>query len=134
MNEPTMASVADARNDEWQTVPKRRPKGRRKTPVIGAGPSDPKGEFLGAPVPSREIFVYRAMPTVSEATIVNYLKEKDIEPRAVKQFSRQEAKFRSFVVKLRKSDFEKVMSSEFWPTGVLVRRFFPHKSDHGQTH
>ena len=85
------------------------------------------GKLRGAPEPSRDIFVYRAVKGTLERDIEEYLCEHKIAVRKVTLSSNEEAKFASFKVEIKASDMRTVFDADFWPIGICARRFFKPK-------
>ena len=105
-------------DDGFTKVEKRR---RRPIRVIGTGSSE---KLLGAPEPSRDIFIYRVQKTTVKDDIDEYLRDRNITPRAVEKVSHAEARHASFRVELQMKDLKTLLNGEFWPEGVYVRRYY----------
>ena len=122
-------------NEGFRYPPNTRKKNRQRQPVTGTralnGGSNP---FRGAPEPSRDIFVYRAEKGTPSDAISNFMLNNNVTCRSAKKVSNEAAKYDSFRIELKASDISKVLSPEFWPEGVRVRRFFPPKSMHHDNH
>ena len=89
-------------------------------------------KLKGAPEPSRDMFVYRVVKNTSVESLTEYIAEKGIIARDVTKVSNAEAKFDSFRVEIQISDVYTMMTPEFWPNGICVRRFYPRKNDDEQ--
>eukprot|EP00914_Ancora_sagittata_P021500 GHVO01042542.1.p1 GENE.GHVO01042542.1~~GHVO01042542.1.p1 ORF type:complete len:209 (+),score=5.28 GHVO01042542.1:20-646(+) len=60
----------------------------------------------------------------TERIIEDYLKSSLITPRKVTRRSKDTSPLCSFVVKVRKSDYAQVMTPDFWPESVYVRKYY----------
>ncbi len=87
------------------------------------GTKSTQGTLRGAPEPSRDLFVFRVEKGNTEEIIRDYIKDNNIEPRNVSLISNKDATFASFKVEVALSNMNDVLSPDFWPTGVCVRRF-----------
>ncbi len=121
------SSRPSAYRDGFEYPAAHRRKSRRQKPVTGT--STVQGTLRGAPEPSRDIFVYRVQKGNTSEVIHNHITSSDIEPRSVTMVSNSEAKFDSFKVVIKLSDMHKILSPDFWPEGVCVRRFFKPRND-----
>lgn len=78
--------------------------------------------------PKLSIHVFRLSPTVSENDIKGYLNQAfPSKPFAVEKLNARSDWYSSFKID---SDFDigsSLLAAEFWPQGVLVRRFIPGK-------
>lgn len=125
----SIAPTGPQAEDSFQP-PRRRNRRKRPKPVECTG--NTRGALQGAPEPSREVFVYRVVKEASEHDIEEHLKDNGVNYRNVTKRSADAAKFKSFSVEVLKSQFEKVMAPEFWPTGVCVRKFLKKRTiNHG---
>ena len=98
---------------------------KRKT-VSGNGNSN---KLRGAPLPSRDLFVYRVEKGTDPSDLADYMKDNGIVARSIQKVSNAEAKFDSFRVELKVTDVNDVMDTEFWPVGICVRRFNQRKTE-----
>ncbi len=104
---------------EFQPTERRRLR-RRVAPIVGTGHSD---RIRGAPEPSRDLFVYRVGLGVNASDIKHYICDKNVDVRDIEQTSKEGSMFMSFKVTVKASDMDNMLHSEFWPTGICVRRF-----------
>jgi len=100
----------------------------KATHITGTSRSD---KIRGAPEPSRDIFVYRVAKGTSEKDIQEYMADNNVNVRSIELVSLDVAKFSSFKVELRKSDLNRALEAEFWPTGVCVRTYFKTRINNG---
>lgn len=126
---PREFSSSNVDTDGFVTVTRKKNK-RRAKHVVGTGTNE---RLQGAPEPSREFFVSRTREGTVEDDLVAFLKEKNIEPRAVEKVvpSKYTPKFPSFRVELSLSDAKNAMKTSFWPKGVCTRRYYNHDSSSG---
>lgn len=94
---------------------------RRKRKQVVGNASD--SVIMGAPAPSRDLFVSRLVPNISVEDLGKYLKRKGVRFKVIVQRSQDDALFKSFWIRLNAADVEKVFCSEFWPSGVYVKKY-----------
>ena len=108
----------------------RRPTWRQKLPNV-TGASNDKG--FAAPV---DLFVFNVNNDVTEEAIKSHMKDaKELEVIECVKVSHEEARTKSFRVKIKAEDYDKAMSSETWPYRVRVRpykHFKQRREDGGQ--
>ena len=91
---------------------------RQKLPNI-TGNSGDKG--FAAPI---DLFVFNVNNDVTEDAIKNHMKDsKALELLEVVKVSHNDARTKSFRVKVKSEDYEKAMDSETWPSRVRVRPY-----------
>ena len=113
--------------DDYEMVQRRRrerPPQNRRPPIKGTASSS---KLRGAPEPSRDLFVYRVTKETVQDDLMEYLKDKHIQPRDIEKLSNTEAKFSSFRVEVKVSELDTLLDPNFWPEGVCVRRFYRKK-------
>ena len=143
-------AVADDKADTIQNVYKGRPLGRRDIVSVYAtdtdngflyqprevrrmrkqqshsavvGTREANGRFRGAQAPSRDIFVYRVENDALESEIECHVKDNGIVPRSVETVSHADAMYKSFKLTVSVNDMGKVLDADFWPEGIMVRRY-----------
>ena len=109
-------------DDEGFIKPKRI---RKKKRVVGR--ANCEGPLMGAPEPSRDIFVSRVLRETPTDAVAQYLVKEKVTVRELTQVSKENALYKSFRIKIPISELSKVLSPDFWPSGIWVRRFFPPK-------
>jgi hypothetical protein len=82
------------------------------------------GVVRGAREPSRDGHVFRCEPDVEEHHIKEHMEAKSIVPRAVEKVSKETSVFHSFRVEVTLSQMSQVMTPDFWPDGVCVKRYY----------
>lgn len=97
---------------------------KHKKSITGQGAPGLGSKLKGAPEPSRDVFVYRVQKGVEAKDIQDHMAEQNIQIRDVKMISNEEAKFCSFKVEIKLSDYDTVVDSAFWPEGIRVRRYY----------
>ena len=97
----------------------------RKQPSHSAvvGTREANGRFRGAQAPSRDIFVYRVENDALESEIECHVKDNGIVPRSVETVSHADAMYKSFKLTVSVNDMGKVLDADFWPEGIMVRRY-----------
>ena len=110
----------DNSEGNFQYPPYFRRKLRRQHIVTGTGPTS---RLRGAPLPSRDVFIYRLNRDTSIQDIEAFLNEKDIEVRELDCLSHADAKYKSFKLSISVNDLNTVFSEDFWPMGVKIRKF-----------
>ena len=143
-------AVAVDKADTVQNVYKRRPLGRRDIVSVNTtdtdngflyqprevrrmrkqqshsavvGTREANGRFRGAQAPSRDIFVYRVENDALESEIECHVKDNGIVPRSVETVSHADAMYKSFKLTVSVNDMGKVLDADFWPEGIMVRRY-----------
>ena len=91
------------------------------TAVVGTRAAN--GRFRGAQAPSRDIFVFRVENEASESEIESHVKDNGIEPRSVVTVSHADALYKSFKLTVSVNDVAKTLDADFWPEGIMVRRY-----------
>ncbi len=97
-------------------------KPRRQPSVAGTRPTQ-SGTFRGAREPSRDIFVFRVEKGTIVSDIKQYIIDNEVQVRDIQCVSNENAMYCSYKVEIGVSNLSKVLESDFWPTGVNVRRF-----------
>ena len=101
---------------------------RQKLPNI-TGNSGDKG--FAAPI---DLFVFNVNNEVTEDAIKNHMKDsKALELIEVVKVSHNDARTKSFRVKVKSEDYEKAMDCETWPSRVRVRPYRHFKQRREQT-
>ena len=101
---------------------------RRQNKVITGNKSGSR--LRGAPLPNRDIFVYRIAKDTGASDVQEFLVENDIDVRAIDCTSHPDSTFKSFKVTVSVSDVDKLFNEDFWPSGVKVRMFRSHVNRH----
>jgi hypothetical protein len=97
---------------------KRKNTWRQKLPNI-TGASN--GKSFAAPV---DLFVFNVNNEVTEEAIKTHMKDdKDLDIIECVRVSHEEARTKSFRVKVKAGDYDKAMSGETWPYRVRVRPY-----------
>ena len=76
----------------------------------------------------RELFVFSLDQETTETDLIEYLKVKGIETSEVECKSNENATNKSFRIVIYKSDNEKVMNTDMWPSRVGIRPFYRSRS------
>lgn len=99
---------------------KKKPTSRNQ---CGTGLTGPN-MLLRPAVPTTLLYVSRLHHTTKVEDIVEYVKVKtNWTLRVVRLEPRQNTNFKSFVVRVPTQHLEKFLKAEFWPKGVIYRRF-----------
>lgn len=121
-------------SNDW-TMPRsqmhkqRRQEKQRQKVITGNNKSSSQfGSFKGAPEPSRDLFLFRVDQASDVSDIKTFLLSKQVEIRSLSCASHDDAKFKSFKLTVGITDFNRVFSDSFWPSGVRIRRFIPPRS------
>ena len=78
--------------------------------------------LMGAPSPSRYIFIYRVQQGDIKL-IQDYCTEQGVVSRSVRLRSNHDAKYKSFVLEVSVDDYKNVLKDDFWPNGIHVRPY-----------
>ena len=100
---------------------------RKKPKLIirGSGNND---TLKGAPPPKRDFFVYRVDSNVTSIDLESFLNDNSIKFNNVDKVSKSESKFNSFRLTVPYTEQDKILNDSFWPSGVLVRKFYEKKT------
>jgi hypothetical protein len=71
-----------------------------------------------------DLFVYRVHNDQSDEDVTSFLTDENVHIVSISKVSHQESKMKSFKVRIKSSDLDKVMSDVFWPDGIGCRKFF----------
>ena len=83
--------------------------------------SKPSGlQAEGAPLPERTIFVSRVIRS-NEDDIKKCLTDTDDNVNNIIKSSHNDAKYKSFKIKISIIDLDKVLNNYFWPNGILCQ-------------
>ena len=96
---------------------------RQQTRKTVVGTRVTVGGLRGAQAPGRDIFVYRVEQEADEHEIEEYVKDNGIETRGVALVSHRDATYKSFKITVAVNDIDKVLAANFWPEGIMVRKF-----------
>ena len=105
--------------------PKAALKKMRRNAKSVIGKNQPSGTFRGAPVPPKELFVYRVDNSTDTDDLRDYITDMGIDVIDLKCISHQEALFKSFKLAFSNEHFNDLLKEDAWPDGVRVRRFIP---------
>ena len=110
----------DAQPKHFSDVVKTAPKAKPKPPAA-VGTVKSTSSFKGA---VDDIFMYNCDLRVSSNDIIDWFKGKEIIVRSVEKLSHQYASRTSFkVTPANKGDHDKIISGEYLPEGIAVRKF-----------
>lgn len=83
-----------------------------------------KSKHLASTTP--DVFLFHCDPSSEEEKVFNYFMKKEIGVRLVKLASHKNAVFKSFRITVTsEEDYNKIMSGEYLPENVAVRKFIP---------
>ena len=74
------------------------------------------------------LFVFRVSQETTSENIETFLAEEGIQNAKVQCVSHQDAKSRSFKINVKINDKDKLMSSDFWPDGIVCRPFYEKRA------
>ncbi|ELT94284.1 hypothetical protein CAPTEDRAFT_187692 [Capitella teleta] len=118
----SMSAAPTASDDDAAFVTVHRKRRSRNSKLITGTRTG--GSFTGAPEPSRDLFLYRVATDTDENDIKKFLRDNNTDFREVEKVSHKDSKFASFRVVVKASSLPPLLSEDFWPLGVRVRRFF----------
>ena len=91
-----------------------------RRPVMGrAGAAG----LRAAPVPSRDFFVYQVHRDDDVPQLSSYISKQGISVRDIVKKNHDDSKFNSFKVSVPVHDADKIMSADFWPSGIYIRQW-----------
>ena len=104
-------------------------KQRRKERLLGKRAQDVGSRFRGAPLPRRQLFIYRVLPETTCEDILSHVSDLNlnVDVYDVKPVSHVDAKFKSFVLTCNVDGFKRLLNADLWPEGCGVRKFNPPK-------
>ena len=124
-------SELSAKSNDFE-IPKSHLRKQRKAAarLQGSKTPDPNSRFNGAPLPKRQVFVYRVQKPCDESDLVAHIDALNLNVGnyEVKCVSHQDAKYLSFTIDCNVNAFKVLMKEDIWPSGVCVRRYHPPPS------
>ena len=101
--------------------------------VIGKNVSNGLMSFKGA-----DLTISQYIGRVSNGTTIqnvrDYVTHRNVEIVDLEQLSTRHDQFQSYKLVVKKTELEKIEREDFWPEGVLSRRFFqPRQRDSAET-
>ena len=121
----TVEAGPSQKQSEWQTQRHERRKRIRdavKNSRVVVGTKNDSSD-LSCGVEGRNIFVFNVNKKYSDSDLTEFMKASGAEILKIKQISHVEATSKSFKVLIRASDFDSVMSAEFWQEGIKCREW-----------
>ena len=98
---------------------------RNRVHVSGSA-KNAKG-LRSTPRPNRDFFVYRVHKDDGEKQLHEYLTGKNIEVVNLEKISHEDAKFNSFHLSISIDYAATVLDSNFWPSGINIRKWTTRK-------
>ena len=108
--------------DEFQFPSYQKRRIRRRQKVVTGQATNSK--LKGAPLPSRDVFIYRVDKNTTVDILSEYISENSIDFREIECVSHEDAKYKSFRLTVSIKDLDKIFNEALWPSGVMVRRFY----------
>lgn len=71
------------------------------------------------------LFISRLQPSTTTTDVSNFLTSEGIQNVECTELKSKYNSYKSFKVGVCKNDFDRVLTSEFWPTNIFVRKFLP---------
>lgn len=97
---------------------------KRKPRKSQCGTAEPVGSGLRVATPSKALYVSRLHHTATADDVVEYVRQKtSFSLRVFQLRSRHYVHFSSFVVRVPRPLQETIACADFWPKGVVFRRF-----------
>ena len=111
-------------SSSFQLQPHQRKRQRKQNRVVG-NKQPLRGNFTGAPPPQRDIFLYRVNSRATCDDITKHINDENMNVTIhdLKCVSHQQAKFKSFRLKVDINDFTRLLDDSIWPRGVYVRKY-----------
>ena len=120
------SAVASQREDkDGFMLPREQIRKIRKQGVIGSRKGS--ASHLRSGTEHTDIFVYRVHNDHDDVDVTNFLQDENVHILSISKVSHSDSRMKSFKVKIRTSDMEKVMSDQFWPDGIGCRKYFYRK-------
>ena len=125
------ATGVEVDNDKFKVVENRRKRfapNRRPNFIKGTRESDHvKGGFKYF-----DAFVYRVHNDTTDNDLKEFIESEGVEMFDFEKQSNESAFTQSFRIRFQTDDYNKVMSPEFWPQGICVRKFYRPKGSMSQ--
>ena len=110
-------------DDGFVTVQRRKRRPQNNKNRCGKAPTEPNAN-LRAAKPNTPVYISRLHYTTKADDIAEYVRQKTrYMPRVVLLESRRNVNFKAFVVRVPNCFLPLVMEEDFWPQGVVFRRF-----------
>ncbi|XP_066304486.1 uncharacterized protein [Branchiostoma lanceolatum] len=114
---PARPSVTDG-NSGFTQVRRR----RRGKAIVGRASN--KGSLVVAKPRPVEVFVSRLSVETSAESLTQFLHDNEMELVDCEKLVTRFGSYASFKLVIGKADSEKILSPDFWPSGILVRKFY----------
>ena len=75
----------------------------------------------GPPEPVRHVFVKRISKDTKDLQLLTMIEQNGFTIKELKRVSHPEAQFKSYILAVPCSEFNKLFNANLWPRGVLVR-------------
>ena len=112
-----------AGSEEGFVMPKGKRRRRpRKDRVVGQMTGC---KLQGGPEPTRDVYVGRLLPHFEVKDIEEHAADEDLQCLEVAKLSSETAPFASFRIKVRLASEARALSSQHWPQGAVVGKFYP---------
>ena len=111
------------------TVRQRRhdPGSRRKNIINGTRTGSDLSDSFGG-VRILDLYVGGCKNDTNPDTIINFCRKYHVEVKKCELLSKNSEWLKSYKVSVNSEDRAKLLESEFWPTGIFVRKFFKGRS------
>ena len=123
------ASASTSRQELWQQ--QRRDRRRiikestRKLEFIKGSKNTGGDTKLRRAIDTKDVYIKDIDPDISDADISSYMKPNGITPRFVRQIlGKRDGQKKSFKITLNVDDYQKAMTSDFWPVDIECRQWY----------
>ena len=101
----------------------------RPRTIIGRNVSDGLLSIKGADLTVNK-YISRFHMDTTEETLRQFISQKDVTVVELEPIKTAHERYKSFRLRVKRSDLEKVEDADFWPQGVVVCRYFrPRRKD-----
>ena len=116
-------------DSEGYTVVERKKRKNNKRNVIMGTSSKTNCAIKGAPEPNRDLFIFRLDPETTDESLKKYIVDNGISIKELELKSNAKAMFKSYRLRVPKSQFARLLDGNMWPEGVGIRKYFSPATD-----
>lgn len=105
---------------------------RRREILVGRKQSSEESRLRGGPMPRRDYYISRLHADTQVKDMHDHLSSKGIIPIEIIDLTKEGHSLRSFKISINISDNNTFLDGDFWPFGVMIKRYFPPRSASGE--
>lgn len=119
----SLHSKGSVESDDYTLVTRKKVNKNRN--VIMGSKSD--CVIKGAPEPNRDLFIFRLDAETTEDKLRSFISDKGFKVNELELKSNEKAKYKSYRLRVPKSQFSRLFDENMWPAGVGIRKYFAPK-------